>query len=63
MWEEFKQFAMRGNVIDLGVGVLIGVAFGSNSCSASLVNDIIMPVIGAATGGSRLFELLHAAVW
>jgi len=49
MWEEFKQFAMRGNVVDLAVGVIIGVAFGA--IVASLVNDIIMPIIGAATGG------------
>ena len=49
MWEEFKQFAMRGNVVDLAVGVIIGVAFGA--IVASLVNDIIMPMIGAATGG------------
>ncbi len=49
MWEEFKQFAMRGNVVDLAVGVIIGVAFGV--IVASLVNDIIMPIIGAGTGG------------
>jgi large conductance mechanosensitive channel len=49
MWEEFKEFAMRGNVVDLAVGVIIGVAFGA--IVASLVNDIIMPIIGAATGG------------
>jgi large conductance mechanosensitive channel len=49
MWEEFKQFAMRGNVVDLAVGVIIGVAFGA--IVASLVNDIIMPIVGAATGG------------
>ena len=49
MWEEFKQFAMRGNVVDLAVAVIIGVAFGA--IVASLVNDIIMPIIGAATGG------------
>ena len=61
MWEEFKQFAMRGNVVDLAVAVIIGVAFGA--IVVSLVNDIIMPIIGAATGGARLFELLHAAVW
>ena len=49
MWEEFKQFALRGNVVDLAVGVIIGVAFGA--IVASLVNDIIMPIIGAVTGG------------
>ena len=49
MLEEFKKFAMRGNVVDLAVGVIIGAAFGA--IVTSLVNDIIMPVIGAATGG------------
>ena len=49
MLEEFKKFAMRGNVIDLAVGVVIGAAFGS--IVASLVGDIIMPIIGAITGG------------
>lgn len=43
-FEEFKQFAMRGNVIDLAVGIIIGVAF--NGVVSSLVNDIIMPPIG-----------------
>ena len=49
MLEEFKKFAMRGNVVDLAVGVIIGVAFGA--IVNSLVGDIIMPLIGAATGG------------
>lgn len=49
MLEEFKKFAMRGNVIDLAVGVIIGAAFGA--IVNSLVNDLIMPLIGAATGG------------
>jgi large conductance mechanosensitive channel len=49
MLEEFKKFAMRGNVIDLAVGVIIGAAFGS--IVSSLVGDIIMPIIGAITGG------------
>jgi len=49
MLEEFKKFAMRGNVVDLAVGVIIGAAFGA--IINSLVGDIIMPVIGAATGG------------
>lgn len=49
MLEEFKKFALRGNVVDLAVGVIIGAAFGL--IVASLVSDIIMPVIGAATGG------------
>src|ERR1043166_9632200 len=49
MLEEFKKFAMRGNVVDLAVGVIIGAAFGA--IVNSLVGDIIMPVIGAVTGG------------
>ena len=48
-FEEFKTFAMRGNVIDLAVGVVIGGAFGK--ITTSIVNDIIMPVIGVLTGG------------
>ena len=49
MFEEFKKFAMRGNVVDLAVGVIIGAAFGA--IVNSLVNDLVMPLIGAATGG------------
>jgi large conductance mechanosensitive channel len=49
MLEEFKKFAMRGNVVDLAIGVVIGVAFGA--IVNSLVADILMPVIGAVTGG------------
>lgn len=49
MWEEFKKFIMRGNVVDLAVGVIIGLAFGA--IVTSLVNDIIMPIVGAITGG------------
>ena len=48
-FEEFKAFAMRGNVIDLAVGVVIGGAFGK--ITTSLVNDIIMPLISMITGG------------
>ena len=48
-FEEFKKFAMRGNVIDLAVGVVIGGAFGK--ISTSIVNDIIMPVVSMLTGG------------
>jgi large conductance mechanosensitive channel len=47
--EEFKAFAMRGNVIDLAVGVVIGGAFGT--IVTSLVGDIIMPIVGMMTGG------------
>ena len=49
MLGEFKKFAMRGNVVDLAVGVIIGAAFGA--IVTSMVADIIMPVIGAVTGG------------
>src|SRR6202035_4921255 len=48
MFKEFKTFAMRGNVIDLAVGVIIGAAFGK--VVSSLVEDIIMPPIGMALG-------------
>lgn len=49
MLKEFKEFAMKGNVVDLAIGVIIGAAFGA--IVSSLVGDIIMPVIGAITGG------------
>ena len=49
MLQEFKQFAMRGNVVDLAIGVIIGAAFGK--IISSLVDDIIMPVIGRIFGG------------
>src|SRR3974390_1617390 len=49
MLEEFKKFALRGNVVDLAVGVIIGAAFGA--IVQSLVGDVMMPIIGAATGG------------
>jgi large conductance mechanosensitive channel len=49
MLEEFKKFAMRGNVVDLAVAVIIGAAFGA--IVNSLVSDIVMPIIGAVTGG------------
>ena len=49
MLEEFKKFALRGNVIDLAIGVIIGAAF--SSIVNSLVGDIITPLLGAATGG------------
>lgn len=49
MFDEFKKFALRGNVVDLAVGVIIGAAFGG--IVASLVADIIMPVVGAVSGG------------
>ena len=51
-FHEFKEFAMRGNVLDMAIGVVIGAAFGK--ITTSLVNDIIMPLIGLITGGSDL---------
>ena len=59
MLQEFKEFALKGNVVDLAVGVIIGAAFGR--IVDSLVNDIIMPIIGAVTGGldfSNMFFML-----
>ncbi|MDE6207755.1 MAG: large-conductance mechanosensitive channel protein MscL [Muribaculaceae bacterium] len=59
---DFKEFAMKGNVIDMAVGVIIGGAFGK--IVSSLVNDIIMPVVGIATGGVNFTTLkatLHEA--
>jgi large conductance mechanosensitive channel len=49
MLEEFRKFALRGNVVDLAIGVIIGAAF--NSIVQSLVGDIFTPIIGAITGG------------
>ena len=49
MFEDFKEFAMKGNVVDLAVAVIIGAAFGK--IVTSLVEDIIMPVVGKLTGG------------
>jgi large conductance mechanosensitive channel len=49
MLKEFREFAMKGNVVDLAVGVIIGAAFGG--IVTSLVGDIIMPIIGSITGG------------
>jgi large conductance mechanosensitive channel len=63
MLEDFKKFALRGNVVDLAIGVIIGAAFGA--IVSSLVGDIIMPVIGAATGGidfSNYFTPLSSKV-
>ncbi len=60
--KEFKEFAMKGNVVDLAVGVIIGAAFGK--IVTSLVNDIVMPPIGMLTGGldfSKQKYILKAA--
>ncbi|PIY93513.1 MAG: large conductance mechanosensitive channel protein MscL [Candidatus Magasanikbacteria bacterium CG_4_10_14_0_8_um_filter_32_14] len=53
--KEFKKFAMKGNVVDMAIGVVIGGAFGK--IVTSLVNDIIMPPIGALTGGMDFSKL------
>ena len=61
MMEEFKAFAMKGNVVDLAVGVIIGGAFGK--IVDSIVGDLIMPVVGAVFGGldfSKFFYVLGA---
>jgi large conductance mechanosensitive channel len=63
MLEEFKKFALKGNVVDLAVGVIIGAAFGA--IVNSMVGDVIMPTIGAITGGldfSNYFTPLSKAV-
>jgi large conductance mechanosensitive channel len=63
MLKEFREFAMKGNVVDLAVGVIIGAAFGG--IVSSLVGDVIMPIIGAITGGldfSNYFTGLSNAV-
>jgi large conductance mechanosensitive channel len=63
MWNEFKQFALRGNVVDLAIGIIIGAAFGR--IVDSIVGDIFMPIIGAATGGldfSNYFTALSGNV-
>ena len=53
-FSEFKEFAMRGNVVDMAVGVIIGAAFGK--IVSSVVNDIIMPLIGVVTGGMNFTD-------
>ena len=55
--EEFKAFALKGNVVDMAVGVIIGGAFGK--IVTSLVNDVIMPCIGKLTGGISFTELKY----
>lgn len=64
MLSEFKEFALRGNVVDLAVGVVIGGAFGK--IVGSLVNDVIMPAVGFLVGGVNFsdlaFELKAASV-
>lgn len=55
MWNEFKQFALKGNVLDLAIGVIIGGAFGK--IVTSLVQDILMPLIGLLLGGVKFTNL------
>ena len=57
-FEDFKAFAMRGSVVDMAVGVIIGGAFGK--ITTSLVNDIFMPVLGILTGGVNFSGLFYA---
>ena len=60
MLREFKEFAMRGNVVDMAVGIIIGAAFGA--IIASFVGDVLMPILGLALGGvdfSNQFLLLR----
>ena len=62
MWKEFKEFAVKGNAVDLAVGVIIGAAFGG--IVNSLVKDILMPPVGLITGGldfSNKFMILKDA--
>jgi large conductance mechanosensitive channel len=56
MWNEFKKFALKGNVLDLAVGVVIGAAFGK--IVSSLVDDIIMPLVGLLMGGVDFTKLM-----
>lgn len=55
MWNEFKQFALKGNVLDLAIGVIIGGAFGK--IVTSLVQDVLMPLIGLLLGGVKFTNL------
>ena len=55
MWKEFKEFAFKGNVIDMAVGVVIGSAFGK--IVTSLVNDVVMPFFGYCTSGMDFKEM------
>ena len=60
MWKEFKEFAVKGNVIDLAVGLVVGAAFGA--IVSSLVDGIVMPLVGFLTGGidfSNVYTVLR----
>ena len=56
MLKEFKEFAMRGNVVDMAVGIIIGAAFGT--IVTSFVGDVMMPIIGLAVGGVDFSNML-----
>lgn len=58
MWKEFKEFAVKGNVIDLAVAVVIGTAFGK--IVSSLVDNIIIPLVGILTGG---IDFTQSFIW
>ena len=55
MWDEFKEFAFKGNVMDMAIGVMIGGAFGS--IVTSVVNDMLMPLVSVVTGGVSFSHL------
>jgi large conductance mechanosensitive channel len=57
LFKEFKEFAMRGNVVDMAVGIVIGAAFGK--IVTSLVSDLIMPLVGKITGGADFSSLSY----
>jgi large conductance mechanosensitive channel len=57
VWKEFKAFAFKGNVIDLAVGVIIGLAFGK--IVTSVVNDLLMPIFGVISGGVNVAGLAY----
>ncbi|HVZ14308.1 MAG TPA: large conductance mechanosensitive channel protein MscL, partial [Bauldia sp.] len=62
MLKEFREFALKGNMLDLAIGIIIGAAF--NGLVQSIVNDIIMPIIGFVTGGidfSQMYWQLKGA--
>ena len=59
MWKEFKEFVLKGNVMSLAIGIIIGAAF--TAIVTSLVDDILMPVVGIITGGID-FAALHVVV-
>nr|WP_295972168.1 large conductance mechanosensitive channel protein MscL [uncultured Bacillus sp.] len=60
MWSDFKKFAMKGNVVDLAVGVVIGTAFGK--IVTSLVQDLIMPLVGLLLGGISFSKLSYTFI-